>query len=1086
MAGCNRDVSRRGLGYLRTKVLPSLLFTFFLMPAVWANPVDKLAPGHWYKVPHSHLVEVAPKPPPPGIVGPRAVVAAWSGGAFDTKRHRMIVWGGGHADYSGNEIYAFSVNSLKWQRLTDPSRNVGGDIKSGLYPDGRPRSAHSYNSLQFLPDIDRFAAFGLNATYRTSGSSHKLFTFNFNTLKWSHNRAPLPPRASGYDHLTAYDSKTGEVWVHGTEDGAFYSYDPATNEWSGPYERSYLTIYPTAAIDPGKNIMVAVGGGAYRPKSQAILWRLDDPSKRVNLGRKTKGPKKIEGAKAPGFVFDPKIGMFVGWSGGGNVYVLNPNTWVWHRIVPAKGNNVIPPAPSRNGTYGRFRYVPSKNAFILVNGAKQDVYFYKLPRHLAAAEQRGSEQTEVSPVENEVSAGESASTRIPGELGTATSKAITTFAVVSEDAQSQSDVPITFGQVFRPGQVGPQETLRARLPNGSNVPLQVDKKTTNPDGSLRFAVLTAVLARLKARSVEKFELAKGGKAHVNHQDKGGITRAALRRKGFEATVNIELNGHRYSASAMQLLETEPSKRWLSGPLAKEWLVRGPLKDNQGNEQPNLGVEFYIRAYRGLHHVRVGIAIDNDWAYAAAPRNLTYNVTVSVGGKAVYHRSDLTQYAHTRWHGVFWWGKAPPRRDVWLNTAYIQSTGAVPQYEHLRPSEHALKGLLAHWQPMQHGSIAKYMPATGANPDIGLLPRWTALYLVSGDLRAKRAVLLNGEAGGSYSIHYQVKQTGEPLSIKQHPYVSIIGDPGDMVNPKTRKSQAMPKCAGRCKSPYVAEYAHMPSAAYVPYLITGDYYFLQELEQWANWHEVWMNPHYRKFSKGLLFPHGQLRGQAWSLRELGYAAYIAPDNDPEKAYFGAFVNNNLNYLQHHYVDNPSANNLHFISDWGAVIYRHRRGIAPWQQDFLNSVLDQLVRMQFKQAEPILEWFSKFPIERMIAPGYCWISGAIYSLTVRDSQSSPFYTTFRQAYDNSVSKAVRDAHCNSAEMAKALHLRHLGEMTGYAYEPTGFPSNMQPALAAAVDAGADGGEQAWKLFMSRTVKPNYANYPNFAIVPSRTTR
>ena len=30
------------------------------------------------------------------------------------------------------------------------------------------------------------------------------------------------------------------------------------------------------------------------------------------------------------------------------------------------------------GTFGRFRYVPSRNLFILCNGVKQNVYFYRL------------------------------------------------------------------------------------------------------------------------------------------------------------------------------------------------------------------------------------------------------------------------------------------------------------------------------------------------------------------------------------------------------------------------------------------------------------------------------------------------------------------------------------------------------------------------------------------------------------------------------------------------------------------------------------------------------------------------------------
>lgn len=1081
MAGRKAAAAYRDVGRMVAEVLVFVFIIGAPGQSAWGNSVDDLAPGNWYKVPHSELVQVAPKPAPPGIVGPKAVVSAWSGGAFDTKRHRMIIWGGGHADYSGNEVYVFDVNTLKWQRLTEPSRNVGGDIKTGLYPDGRPRSAHSYNSLQYLPNIDRLAVFGLSATYRKSGGSDKLFTFNFNTLKWHHNRAHMPPGTGGYDAITAYDPGTGKVWVHGSRRGRLYAYDPVHDKWSQPYSRSYLGIYPTAAIDPSKNIMVAVGGGAYKPKSQALLWRLNDPGRPVDLAKQTNGPKEIEGAKAPGFVFDPQIGMFVGWDGGADVYVLNPDGWVWRRISPSAGNHVVPPHAAPNGTYGRFRYVPSKNAFILVNGATQDVYFYKLPRNLAAAAKRSS-QAEARSRRNA-----EPTTARPAHVASSmtpinSAHAVTTFAVISEDKRAERDVPVTFGQVFRRGEVLPHETLRAKLPSGGYIPLQVDKKATNADGSLRFAVMTAIVPKLEARRVKSVELVKSRQADIKSSDQDP-TLAALQKKKFDARIDIHWQGHHYSVSVAELLKHRKSKVWLSGPLVKEWVVRGPLKDADGREQPNLDAEFYVRAYRGLNHVRVGVAIDNDWSYAAAPRNLTYDITVSVGGKVVYRKTRLKQYAHSRWHGVFWWGRETPRRAVWLNTAYIQSTGAVPQYERLRPDAHVLNGLLSRWDPMEHGSLSKYMPATGANPDIGLLPRWAALYLVSGDLRAKRAVILNGEAGGTYSVHYQDKNTGLPLSIIQYPYVSIIGGPLSTINRKTGKSEALPRCAADCKNPYDADYAHMPSVAYLPYLITGDYYFLQELELWANWHEVWMNPPYRRFSEGVLFPHGQVRGQAWSLRELGYAAYIAPDNDPMKGYFKQLVQTNLDYLQKEYVDNPNANNLHFVSDWGAVVYNKRRGIAPWQQDFLNSVLDQLMRMGFAQARPVLKWFSKFPVGRMTAPGYCWISGAIYALNVRNAQHAPFYETFKQAYDNSVPERVRNAACNSSEMARVLHLQHVGEMTGYAYSPTGFPSNMQPALAAAVDVGAMGARKAWKVFMSRSVKPNYANYPNFAIIPGK---
>ena len=45
-------------------------------------------------------------------------ITAWSSAALDPDSSRLLVWGGGHADYAGNEVYAFDLRSLQWTRLS--------------------------------------------------------------------------------------------------------------------------------------------------------------------------------------------------------------------------------------------------------------------------------------------------------------------------------------------------------------------------------------------------------------------------------------------------------------------------------------------------------------------------------------------------------------------------------------------------------------------------------------------------------------------------------------------------------------------------------------------------------------------------------------------------------------------------------------------------------------------------------------------------------------------------------------------------------------------------------------------------------
>jgi hypothetical protein len=58
-----------------------------------------------------------------------------------------------------------------------------------------------------------------------------------------------------------------------------------------------------------------------------------------------------------------------------------------------------------------------------------------------------------------------------------------------------------------------------------------------------------------------------------------------------------------------------------------------------------------------------------------------------------------------------------------------------------------------------------------------------------------------------------------------------------------------------------------------------------------------------------------------------------------------------------------------------------------------------------------------------------------------------------------------------------------MAGNAYSPDGYPAQMQPALAAAVDAGVPGAEEAWTKFRNRSAQPRGGIEPRWNIIPWR---
>jgi hypothetical protein len=611
------------------------------------------------------------------------------------------------------------------------------------------------------------------------------------------------------------------------------------------------------------------------------------------------------------------------------------------------------------------------------------------------------------------------------------------------------------------------------------VPLQVDVKATHGDRSVRHAVLSTVLPSLPAGEALTLKLQKGEGA-------GGAaaTPAQLLAAGFTAQVVLLVDGKRYTASAEDALRAGRARLWLSGPVATEWLLAEPLR-GPGGAHPHLTARFAVRWYPGAKRAKVDVTLENGWAYEPGPRNVAYDCTVRIGGEDAYTKRGLTHYHHARWKKTFWWG-GEPKLHIRHDTGYLIATRAVPNYDRLAvPSMAALTQLQEAYaksgdEPMASGLAAAYMPTTGGRPDLGLLPSWAVTYLLSMDRGAKTAMLGTADAAGSWSSHFRDKRTDRVVSVFDYPYMTLLGRESDTLNPATKKYESFPACGGDCKTPLEQDSSHQPSFAYLPYLVTGDYYYLEELQFWAMYNVLQHNPGYRMGKLGLV-KGDQLRGQAWSLRTLAQAAYATPDADPLKGQFTTLLNNNLDYYNRTWAGSrgPEAA-LGAILDSNALVYDKARGIAPWQDDFFTMAVGHATELGFAKAAPLLRWKAGFPVQRMTGKGACWISAARYNMQVRDAEGAPFYPTYARVYEASVPAPVRAAQCGAGEMAGLLKL-HTGEMEGYAQSPDGFVAYLQPALAYSVDSGHPDAKRAWNLFVNRALKPNYSLGAQFDILP-----
>ncbi len=372
------------------------------------SPLNELAPGQWLEVAESHLEAHAPD----GWTG--QVIRAWNGGAYDTRRHRLVVFGGGHNNYSGNEIYAFDLDELAWERLTDPadpycraSWRDGTDGCVGVVnPDGTPISRHTYGGLAYDHGLDAlYARDGAPDSARGGCGTRGVWFYYFARGEWvlyedDTDSGPV----TGCEHKAVYDPASGQV-IHRSNGYFAYELDPDCALTGADFGSD-----PTGAVAcPGRwqrvgdspsnlrrgydvsgrtlvhagDVLYEVGGNdRAEPNSNGVgnnVWRIDPADGYAVTPLDTVGENACTGASNPGVAYHAPTHRLVCWIGGADIYSLPlDGSGVWERH--GYDGPVSPPeVTASGGVYGRFRYAPAYDVFVTVNAIDENVFVYRLP-----------------------------------------------------------------------------------------------------------------------------------------------------------------------------------------------------------------------------------------------------------------------------------------------------------------------------------------------------------------------------------------------------------------------------------------------------------------------------------------------------------------------------------------------------------------------------------------------------------------------------------------------------------------------------------------------------------------------------------
>ena len=560
----------------------------------------------------------------------------------------------------------------------------------------------------------------------------------------------------------------------------------------------------------------------------------------------------------------------------------------------------------------------------------------------------------------------------------------------SDGAQGPGEV--AFGHVFRQGDLGAGEHLTAVI-GGREVPVQMDVKATHPDGSVRHAILTIDQPGLAAgeSATAMLKTTSGGPGGAT------IRPADIVARGYDVDVNVDLKNSdgsvtRFKVDAGAELAKAAAdgtlKTWMSGPLASEYRVVTALNDH-------LDVTLDIRAFKD-GSVRTDVVMGVESSYQGGLKDFyNYDIEILDHGKTAYAKDGIAHYRNSRWHEEVW-SKDQPNVHVAQDVDYMKSTGAVVDIDSsmgVAPGSVALPSS-ANTEPMGNAMISKDMSQVGGRGDLGIMPIWNARYLASQNEQAQKTMLANADAAGSIPWHYRDEATGEYLRIDDHPNLWMDGRTNWPQFGDDGLTNGFPdgKAAG-----WAFDTAHQPALSYLPYLVTGSQYYLDELMAQTTYSIASFAPHYRGQEQGFI-DFDQVRSRAWTWRDMSDAAYITPDDHAMKGYFDKLLDNNLDALVKRYIIDGQSDKY---GDFEGFL-RHNTwadgDTLVWQSDFVALALGTMAQRGYAQAEKMVDWMDNFTSGRFIHgdDGFDPRFGSAYLFKVHANGFGPAYDTWAELF------------------------------------------------------------------------------------------
>lgn len=622
----------------------------------------------------------------------------------------------------------------------------------------------------------------------------------------------------------------------------------------------------------------------------------------------------------------------------------------------------------------------------------------------------------------------------------------TTLRVIS--SLGGSALPFTAGYAFRQGDIPSGSSVGA---SGTGlIGFQASVKNRWRDGSVKFAIVSGRID-LAANAERTLTLGRASSSG------SGAALSLSDLKGTGITASISFSGYG-SATWAEGDWDAPLLSWVSGPEMSSWVYRKPIGTDR-----HLNGWLEVRLYAG-GAVEVVPWVENGYLLVASPGERSGTAAFALGGTQRF--SGSVQLAHhTRTYlgsgsGLSHWLGVNPAITSKHDTGYLMSTKVVPAYRGASSGNvELMTGRLAQsYTPLGQHNYPNSMGAAGFDGSIGPLTEWDVAYLTSdADVRAWRAIIVNGYASGRYGIHYRDENTQRMPRFSSFPYLCLNStNSGTYSIGESERGEVTPAPGGVAPATYTN--SHAPAFGFMPYLVTGLWYFMDEMQHAAFFPYLKNGSAQRQQSRYVLESAAganQIRGAAWALRTIAQAAAFTPDDDATvKAELVNTLHSNIDLYHSRYVAQPNNplglckndDERYWMDDFFTFAWGYLKDLQAHSASY-DARLDAFLAYKYKAIVGRLGANSAGNWSYRRAAQYDGVSSPAGMWNADwNGGTGPWYSGWGEAY-------LADGW--AYESGDTL-LGAYADESGFAQSYWG---NIQPAIAYAVDHGAAGALEAY---------------------------